>query len=345
MRRRQARGARSAAGGRWGRLARPIILLVLILSRPLAANAEEAPFHVGFLTLVANLDERVPVSVWYPTHDEEAPLNLGAYVLPVARDAAVAEGRHGLILLSHRSGGGPLDHRQLAAELASHGFIVVAPTHVGDALGRTEAHGTDVVYVGRAWQAVGALDAAIADPRLAGAIDADRIGMMGFDTGGYTVLLVAGGEPDFTRWPLYCDDHMNDTELCGGSQFPAIRITRPGWKPPHDLRIKAVVAMAPLGLPFGRGSLDRVTVPVRLYEAENDAVLLHDPNAAAILAALPRPPEHVVLPGGHFVFLDPCPPTLATQVMGWCKDVAGIDRAAIHAKLDAEIRDFFERAM
>jgi len=103
--------------------------------------------------------------------------------------------------------------------------------------------------------------------------------------------------------------------------------------------------MAPLGLPFGHGALDRVKLPVRLYEAENDAVLLREPNSAAILAALPRPAEHVVVPGGHFVFLDPCPSTLVTQVMGWCKDTAGIDRAAIHVKLEAEIRDFFERAM
>jgi predicted dienelactone hydrolase len=297
------------------------------------------------MTIVAQADEPIPVSIWYPTRDEEVPLNLGAYMLSVARDAAPAEGRHPLILVSHRSGGGPLDHRQLAAYLARHGFVVAAPTHFGDALGRTEAHGTDVVFIGRAWQAVAALDAVIADPRLGAVIDANRIGMMGFDTGAYTAFLVAGGEPDFTRWPLYCDDHMSDTELCGGSQFPAIRITRPGWKPPRDMRIKAIVAMASLGLPFGRGALDRVKLPVRLYEAENDAVLLREPNSAAILAALPRPAEHVIVPGGHFVFLDPCPSTLVTQVMGWCKDAAGIDRAAIHLKLEAEIRDFFERAM
>jgi predicted dienelactone hydrolase len=324
------------------------VLVPLPPAMPLRAAGgfgADAPFQAGFLSLAAGADAAIPVSVWYPTREVEHQDRLGDDYVSIARGAEPAGERHPLILLSHHSGGTPFDHRELAAALARSGYVVVAPTHMGDALGHTEAHGTDLVYIGRAWQAVAALDAVLADPRLRLVIDVERIGMAGLDTGGYTALLVAGGEPDLKRWPLYCDEHMDDTELCGGSLFPSIHITRPGWQPPHDPRIKALVLMAPLGLPFGRGSLDKVTVPVRLYEAESDKVLLRPPNAAAILAALPRPAEHVVVPGGHFVFIDPCPAALASMTRAFCVDAGGVDRPAIHRQLEIEIVDFFKRTL
>jgi predicted dienelactone hydrolase len=307
--------------------------------------ARDLHFNAGFLKLQAGSDPEIPVLVWYPSQNSESQIEREAYLLSVAPNAPPAEGSFPLVLISHGSFGSPLDHRELAASLARRGFVVIAPTHLGDATGETHSHDTDLVFIGRAWQAVAAIDATLADPRLANSIDRSRIGMMGFGTGGYTGLLVAGGRPDFARWPLYCDKHMSDFELCGGSAFPAIRITRPGWRPPHDLRIQALVMLAPLGLPFGAGSLDQVTVPVRLYEARNDTVLLREPNAAAILSELPRPPEHQVIDGGHFIFVDPCPDSLARTLRGHCRDAAGIDRAAIHMRLESEIRDFFERVL
>jgi predicted dienelactone hydrolase len=340
-----------------------LALLAAIFLGGAEALSRDPGWHAGFLTLAAGADpgafsavagsgspkgdsdSRIPVSVWYPTRGEESPQRLDGFTLSVAPAAEPGEGPFPLVLLSHDSFGSPLDHRELAADLARHGFVVVAPTHIGDAVGERQAHDTDLVYIGRAWQAVAALDAALADPRLARAIDGARIGMMGLGTGGYTGLVVAGAEPDFGRWPLYCDGHMSDFALCGGSAFPAVRILRPGWHAPHDRRVKALVALAPLGLPFGRGSLDKVTIPVRLYEAMSDTVLLREPNAAAILAALPLKPEHAVVAGGHFVFLDPCPVRIAGSLRALCVDAAGVDRAAIHRRLEAEIRDFFERVL
>jgi hypothetical protein len=47
------------------------------------------------------------------------------------------------------------------------------------------------------------------------------------------------------------------------------------------------------------------------------------------------------VPGGHFIFFDPCPPALAKELpAGACKDAAGVDRAAIHRRIEAEVPDF-----
>jgi predicted dienelactone hydrolase len=327
---------------------RHFVPLIALFIAAAEAQARDLHFNAGLATFTAGRDPEFEVLVWYPSDDPEAPVLRilhDAYLLSAALDAPPATGRFPTVLVSHESFGNPLDHRELAASLARHGFVVIAPVHVGDAVGEPHSHDTDLVFVGRAWQAVLALDAALIDPRLGKVIDNRRIGMLGFGTGGYTGLLVAGGKPDFARWPLYCDKHMSDFALCGGSAFPAIRITRPGWRPPHDARLKALLLLAPLGLPFGSGALDEVNVPVRLYEAEHDTMLLREPNAAAILAVLPHPPEHAVIEGGHFVFVDPCPPALARTLRATCGDAAGIDRVAIHERLESEIRDFFERVL
>ena len=330
----------------WHRFRNLVTAFALFLAAGEGA-ARDLNVDAGFLTFKAgqSSDPQISVLAWYPSRAPESSIEHEGYRLSVAPDAPPAEGRFPLLVISHESFGSPLDHRELAASLARHGFIVIAPTHLGDALGETHSHDTDLVFIGRGWQVVAAMDAALANPRLGNSIDGGRMGFVGFGTGGYTGLLVAGGKPDFALWPLYCDKHMSDFSLCGGSAFPAIRITRPGWRPPHDPRLKALVALAPLGLPFGQGSLDEVMIPVRLYEAKNDTVLLRGPNAAAILAALPLPPEHEVIDGGHFIFVDFCSASPARLRRAWCRDADGVDRSAIHQQLESEIRDFFERVL
>src|SRR5438132_12615953 len=76
--------------------------------------------------------ETFPVSVWYPTSAQPSVLELGPYTMRVARDAAPADDKFGLVVISHGSGGGPLDHRDLATALASGGYVVAAPMHPRD---------------------------------------------------------------------------------------------------------------------------------------------------------------------------------------------------------------------
>src|SRR5207248_857448 len=44
-------------------------------------------------------------------------------------NAPPADGKFGFIVISHGAGGLSLNHRDLAMALASHGYVVAAPTH------------------------------------------------------------------------------------------------------------------------------------------------------------------------------------------------------------------------
>jgi hypothetical protein len=50
-----------------------------------------------------------------------------------------------------------------------------------------------------------------------------------------------------------------------------------------------------------------------------------------------------LVPGSHFVFIDPCPPDLAAKVPAICQDAPDVDRAAIHRRLEGEISDFLQQ--
>jgi predicted dienelactone hydrolase len=122
-----------------------------------------------------------------------------------------------------------------------------------------------------------------------------------------------------------------------------IQRLRPDWQIAHEPRVRAAVLLAPAyGVFFDRKGLADVTAAIRIYRAGSDDIVRHPFNEDQVRRALPRPPEYDVVPGGHFVFVAPCRrPSAATL----CRDPAGVDRAAIHRRLNAEIRDFFDRRL
>ena len=98
---------------------------------PALCHAEAASVGVGFMRLVAQGDLPVPVAVWYPSRVGTVPWDAGPYVIHATRDAPIAPGRHGLILLSHGSGGGEFGQADLAESLAKRGYVVAAPASSG----------------------------------------------------------------------------------------------------------------------------------------------------------------------------------------------------------------------
>ena len=328
------------ARGLVGTLAMMAMIALMTLS--LAATAQ----GVGFVRLATVGDAPVPVAVWYPSTAATVPWEAGPYTVRDTRDAPLAPGLHPLVLLSHGSGGGEYNHADLAEALAQRGYVVAAPRHVGDSFDSPQGRGSDVQLTGRPWQAVAALDAVLADARLAPAIDAERIGMAGFSAGGYTTLVLAGAKPDLQLHGAHCHAHPDDAELCPDGADARFVVTRAGWAlPPRDSRVRAAVLMAPLSVMFDARGLADVTLPLRIYKAQDDRMLQNRFNTDPLAAALPGQPERVDVPGGHFVFLGPCNATLAGVARFICTDAAGVDRRAVHEKMNREIGDFFDRAL
>lgn len=271
-------------------------LLAVSLLAPCGAARADAPFHAGYLTLTAAADPPVPVSVWYPTSLPETPFRAGPFTIDATRDAPVAPGRRRLVVISHGTLGSDLGHRDLAEFLARFGLVVAAPRHLGDSYDQPQGQGTDVQMIGRPWQIVATLDAVLADPRLAPAIDPARIGMAGFSAGGYTTLVIAGAVPRFTLWQEHCAAHPGDRELCrgGAADTVAMRMTRPGWTLPHETRVKAAVAMAPVGVFFDAAGLAGIDIPLRLLRGDGrpcDRECLEHRSRARLAAASGGAPD------------------------------------------------------
>lgn len=132
-------------------------------------------------------------------------------------------------------------------------------------------------------------------------IDPERIGFFGFSRGGYTGLVLAGGNPDFLHAGVPCTDPK--APIC-----EQIRRREVSTDPlTHDARIKAFVLADPLNVFPAAESLKNVKAPIQLWASQfgGDGVLPH--NAPALADALPHRPEyHFVSNAAHFAFLAPC---------------------------------------
>lgn len=320
-----------------------IAIACLGVTLSLPASAED-PYRAGYLNLTAPADPPVPVSVWYPTEAAAASFEVGPYVIKAARDAPVTPGRHRLVLISHGSSGSDLGHHDLTEYLARNGIVVAAPRHLGDSFDKPRGAGAQQLIT-RTWQIVATLNAVLTDDRLVGAIDPARVGMAGFSAGGYTTLVISGAKPRFELWPGHCAEHPDDHELCAGMPPPGSPVRLPEGDLLRETRIKAAVAMAPLGVVFDAEGLAGIAIPLRLYQAADDHVLMNAWNAEHVMALLPRAPEHATVPGGHYVFLAPCSPELTASMPKLCVDPPGVDRPAVHAQINREILDFFNRTL
>ena len=308
------------------------LMLLSLVSAP-AARAGEPPFRAGIGFIEAAADAApVRAAVWYPTLADEGPAGFNSNVRPPAVSPAPAEGRFPVVLLSHGggpTGGSPGILAGLSAALARQGFVVVAPFHGNSRLPL------------RTVQIVRALDAALADPRLAPHMDPSRLGMLGFSLGGAVTLELAGARPDDGHFQAYCSANPDDVMSCdhapgggkpGGNERPA---------DPPRLLLKAIVLLDPFAALFQRDGLTAVTMPVLLVRPAQSQ-LPGDGNAFALAASLPRAPQFSTVPGNHFVFTDICRPEVLVEAEQLCRDPPGVDRAAIHADIEAQMVRFFD---
>ena len=312
-----------------------------------AVHAED--FGAGFLDL--QLTDPVeggpmPAIVFYPTKSDGGSTQVGPFTIAATRGAAPAPGSYPLIVHSHGTGGSHLGHHDTLAALARAGFVAAAVEHPRDNYRDGSGFATDLQLIGRPHHIVALIDGVLAHATVGPLVDRARIGMAGFSAGGYTTLLIAGAVPDFSLQAEYRravpKDPLRERADAAGKQR-----RKPDLKIVADPRVRAIFLMAPaLGYVFDKAGLAKVEVPVRLYRPTADEILAHPWNAERIAQMLPKPPEYQLIEGaGHYIFLPPCPILLALRIPAICKDPKGIDRAAIHVRLNAEMIEFFRRTL
>lgn len=129
---------------------------------------------------------------------------------------------------------------------------------------------------------------------------------------------------------------------CEGIATDGSLASVPARRSADVLGLKALVLLEPFGAPFTRQGLDTLDMPVLIYYALQSDFSTAG-NALALAKALPGPTTMVGLSGGHFLFIDPCPPALASEARQLCVDAAGVDRVAIHGMIGPAIVAFLRQ--
>jgi predicted dienelactone hydrolase len=287
-----------------------------------------------------------PVALWYPSQADEAALRRGAFTMQVARDAKLAHGQFGLVVISHGTGGTNIGHYDTAAALARSGYVVAAPQHPRDNVLETTAPNGFEVLAGRPRLVSAVIDVLLAHPVFGPYLVGERIGAIGFSKGGYTILTALGAEPRIDQPRDHCRDHPDDA-FCG---HPSTQ----GHPPPEprplsglaDARIRSAVLLAPATGWHDDVALSSITVPLLIYYAEHDEQLSEPYHALRLQHCLAGRPAVIRIAGaGHYAFMAPFDDAAKTAVGAVAFDPPGFDRCAFHDRLNREIITHFTETL
>ena len=256
-----------------------------------------APAHAanpGFRTIGVWSDEdkiRLDLCVWYPVRQPPSAVRYGDWLLKVNRRAAPLAGPLPLVVISHGSPGSRFAYHNLAAELASQGFVVVAPTHQED-----NAQSMPYLYTARQLtlrldEIRHTIDKICGDPDIGPLIDRNRIGLIGFGSGGTTALLAAGGRISPLAWEQWQRSAPEDAPYMyswARNRLNALAADPALHRLQADPRIRSVIVAAPAySMLFDAASLARIRVPVLLVATEQDPVNPGPDFLNTLRAALP----------------------------------------------------------
>ena len=285
-------------------------------------------------------------AVWSPCAmpPGEVPIG-GGQTLPGTKDCPIKGDHLPLIVISHGFGGWFGGHHDTAEALADAGFIVAAINHPGDS-GRSPDPSrkyTLAAITDRPADIKRLIDYMLGAWPQAAKIDPDRIGFFGFSRGGFTGLALIGGDVDWrAALPRLCPPESTIPACVEARKQGLATAPIPDVQLAHDARVKAAVIADPfLGAYFMPDSLKTVRAPVQLWASQFGGDGVHPDDSVTAAGNLPGSPVvHQVPDSAHFAFLAPCTPVQARVVPQFCTDPAGFDRAAFHARFDAQIVAF-----
>lgn len=312
-----------------------LITAVLILA---ATTAQSAGFKI-FLVPSDTNGPTLEAAMWSPCAALAKDIRVGISVIPGVRDCPIA-GRHlPLIVISHGFGGQYLGHQDTAETLADAGFIVVALNHPDDNFANDARFRNYSALISRPSDIKRLIDFLLGTAPESDIIDLNRIGFYGFSRGGYTGLVLGGGQPNFRAWFSHCTDSTAERCTQGNLDNWSIQDLV------HDTRIKAIVIADPLSSMFPtKDSLKTISVPVQLWGSQFGGDGVYPEDVATIARNLPNNCEfHNVRQAAHFAFLRPCSDDLKKSRPNICVDNASFDRMTFHKDFNQQVLAFFQR--
>lgn len=330
-------------------------LTAAALAAALPASADPMAGFDRLTIAAAHRTAPVAGSVWYPAGRDTYRSRVGDNPIFVGEDAmvgaAMADGKHPLIVLSHGSGGNMDGLAWLGSRLALRGAIVLAVNHQGSTSGDSSPRRSIEVW-NRPADLTAALDQVLADPQLAARIDTDRISVLGFSLGGATALHMGGLRMDRAAFLDYCETWGDAAADClffakGGVDLASLP---PEWEGDFaDPRVDAVIAVDPaMGYAMTQDSIAAADLPFLLLNLGDDArwaAIDVGPDGSDLAARLVDARYQVFAPANHYTFLAVCT-DMAPQLLiaegedPICDDPEGTDRAAIHDQIVDAVAGF-----
>ncbi len=188
-----------------------------------------------------------------------------------------------VVVISHGWGAAKESFAFLGEHLASYGFAVVAPQHVGSDTQFQRGFLTGLLdedippqeYIDRPLDVTYTLDelgrlSAPGQP-YQGRFDLERVGMIGHSLGGYTSLAIAGAPINYTRLQQNCVPerpfrfNLSVYLQCRAAPLPTSDIRL------RDERVDAAIALNPItSVVQGPSQLEQIDIPVMLAAANVD---------------------------------------------------------------------------
>ncbi len=219
-----------------------------------------------------------------------------------------------VVVISHGLGSGRSDFVYLSEHLASHGFAVAVPEHMGSNAQRLQSlldgklqkqDVSPVEFVDRPLDVKYLLDElgrlSQSDPTLASQLNLQQVGMMGHSFGGYTTLALAGADLDPERLEQACSDDKLTLNVSLILQCRALSL------PPFDYnlsdpRIKAAIAISPLtSTILGPEGVGNIRIPTMVMSGSTDFVTPAIPEQIHPFLWLNSSEKYLVtlVPNGH----------------------------------------------
>ncbi len=303
------------------------VLLILALARLVTSTAAQetttppltdpGPYgaSVQAMTFVdeSRGDWQLQTFIWYPVDKTKGTPFMGSKLLRKDAPPDRSGAPYPLIVYSHEWAGDPSELSDTLEHLASHGYVVAGPQHHDTWPIRFE-------LVDRPLDILLVLDglAAITESDLAGMIDTNNVGLMGYSQGGVTVLQMLGLLRDPVHYASWCADHPDLTTLeCNPPEWPLDEITAyraqlglqntpdGQWAPFGDERVRAVLTMAPGDFPWTtEDMLASVTTPTMILHGTLDTWCDYEGNAVDTYTHLGTEDRYLitVINGDHGVF-------------------------------------------
>jgi predicted dienelactone hydrolase len=306
--------------------------------------------------------------IWYPAeaNSVEQTQWMGSPDNPFANAGKAAPGaaliaapdKLPLVLLSHGTGAASLMMGWLGTALASHGFIVAAVNHPGNNSLEAVTLPGFALWWERATDLTVVLDQLLADSMFAKRIDARRVGAAGFSLGGFTVIEIAGGIGETSRYQDFCKSPKADGMCVDPIEFPGLSAKvadlaktdgafqaalADAANSHRDPRVRAIFAMAPaVGPAFDTASLAKIAIQAQIIAGSVDKIVPIESSAKFFAAHIPGAQLTIFQDVGHYTFLASCGQLGRTSHPDLCLDNAGILRDDIHAQTANLAWHFFE---